>query len=380
MGFIGKAHDWYQRHKVIRAFATAAEGASLLSGGTADAEAAKIFCNGPVAASAAKTEKPKLDITGDFSAYYRFVDGTAGKDFGEFDSWARVNLGYQAADGVNLGARGVAGYSTFPTFYPHVFDDEGSEFFIDRAFANIRFGEHLCLDVGGIPNKLTGWHDKDIPLVGGQITYSDDGGSLLDSFMTRIVYHCGQPWLHESDSKLAAIELEGGKKLAGDWSFVGNLNYMHWMRPDADFIETNLRDGSGFASDFRIINAGARLVNSGADVPVFGPPLVMYGKGMYNTGASDENIGGIFGLSVGRLKDPGDTLLAFEYRYIPADAALASYGSKVTPKTNFELPGVAVRHKCKNNMIVGFDFAVPGGISDRRGHWKYGAFYVTYQF
>ncbi len=73
MGIIGKAHDWYQRHRAVRALATAAEGVALLSGSAADVAAAEIFFNKPVVAASVSQaeEKSPLDISGDARAFGR---------------------------------------------------------------------------------------------------------------------------------------------------------------------------------------------------------------------------------------------------------------------------------------------------------------------
>ena len=138
-----------------------------------------------------------------------------------------------------ISALGV--FTNTPHFPPfdHRFIDVPYKFFVDRALADFSNDEHFSFVVGAFDNTLMGWHDKDVPIVGGQLSYSDEDVSVLDNFGAKLLYHCGQPWLDESDSKLIAFELEGGKKLAGDWTVVGNMNYMHWFDMDPDFNRTN---------------------------------------------------------------------------------------------------------------------------------------------
>lgn len=379
MGIIGKVSDWYQRHRVIRAFTTAAEGVALFNGSAADA-AAVIFFNKPVAASVAQAEEQSpWDISGDVRTFGRYVKGTAGFDRRAVDARARLNLDYEPTDYLNLGARGVAEYSTHPPF-DHRFVDDHYEFYVDRAFADLKIDDQFRLMLGAYGNTLTGWHDADVPFVGGQLTYSKKDVSILDRFGAKLLYHGGQPWLDESESKLLAIELEGGKALTGAWSVAGNLNYMHWFDMDRDFIRTNLREGSRYANDFRIANAGVKFINGEVDVPVFGSPLALYAKGMHNFGASQENDGYILGFSLGSLKEAGDSSFCFEFRHIEADAVNAGYAPKVTPFSNFNKYVVIAGYQLTKNTSLMGAFAFPEGISDNRGSWVYGAFGLCYKF
>ncbi len=378
MGFIGKVRDWYGRHKVISAFATAAGGVAMLN--AADA-AAEIFFNAPVAAAAvAQTgEQSPLTVSGDVRTCGRYVEDTAGFDKRTVDARARLNLDYEPADNMKFGVRGVAEYSTHPPF-DHRFLDDHYEFFIDRAFADMEINDQIRLLLGAFGNTLTGWYDKDVPLVGGQLTYSGEGASILDRTKARLVYHGGQPWLDESDSKLWAIELEGEKELTDAWKVTGNLNYVNWFGLDDGFVRTNKMEGSGYANDFWIVNAGARFVNSGVDVPVFGSPLSLYVTGMHNLGASDDNSGYIIGIGLGGLKKPGDSCMSLEYKRVEADAAHAGYAPKVTPFTNFTAPVLSVGHRLGENTSLLWGFALPVGIDDNRGAWEYGVLSLQYEF
>ena len=370
MGIIGKAHDWYENHRLVKTIATALEGCVMLNASAADLAAETFFCQPAAVAQANQTEEaPKLNVGGDFRTFGRYIDGTAGLDRRAVETRARLNLGYQPSDYLNIGVRIVAEYSTTPSF-DHRLED-GKEFFLDRAFADFKLNEELWLTLGAYDNAFTGWCDSDIPLVGAQLGYSKNNALKLDRIKAKLAYHMGQPWLDESDSNFWAFEAEGLKELTNDWDLFCNAGYQHWFGLDEGFIRTNARKGAGYASRFNTVNGKIKLVHGTENIPVFKGPVELYATGMHNFGATDKNNGLILGVGLGHLKNPGDSRLTLEYRYIEADAVNAGYTPKVTPCTDFKKPVIFLTHRLTDKTLVTVGYAFPGRIGNG-DNWNYG--------
>lgn len=371
-------HDWYENHRMLKLFSTAAQGVALVN--AADA-AADIFFNKPVVTAAARAEEtPKLDIGGDLRTRWMYVEGTDGGDKRTVESRARLNLGYKLSDYLNLRVRGVAEHSTIPGFDHRFEKDKRQIFFIDRAFAEYLFGEDFCLTAGAFDNTFTGWMERDVPLVGAQAKFTTKNIPKMNRITAKLAYHIGQPWLDESDSGFWAFELEGEKALSKAWKFIGNVNYMHWFDLDPGFIRTNLRDGSGYASDFRLVNGGIKFVHDTIDIPFFKGPLSLYGNVMHNLGARKENDGFIVGVGAGGLNKPGDASIGFEYRYIEADAAVAGYAPKITPCTNMKKPFISCGYQIGENLALMGALAFPERLGRKGDAWEFGAVQLQYKF
>ena len=311
----------------------------------------------------------KLTVGGDLRTIFRDLEDTPTyTDKTALEERARLTLDY-GVDDFHFVMRGVAEHSTLPAF-SHRFLKNGELLFIDRAYA-----KYSGLTLGASDNTLAGWFDRDIPLVGAQAEYPVKNKLSLDKLAMKIAWHIGQPWLDEANSGFLAVQLEGGKKLAGnlDLSFI--LNYTDWTELDAGFIRTNAKNGADYASDFNILNENIKLSYNTKNIPIFKGPLTIYETAMYNLGAETDNSGLIVGVSVGN-----DLRFGIEGRYIiERDAAYAGYASEITPMTNFNQLVIAISKKVTDNLSISTSLGLPQRIGPDEG-WAYGEVIAELKF
>ena len=363
-----KVHEWYQKHRLVKAVTTALESAALLA---APGCAANPFSNTPVPAAVRAVERSPIDISMDSRIVRRGVYNTQGFDRKNVDTRTRFNIGYKHSDALSGVIRLVGEGSTHPPF-DHRFTKDHYEFHADRLYGNLKTGDRTELTAGAFPNPLTGLFDVDIPTVGGKLEYKDAGTELFDDASWLILYHTGQPWLNESNSEYVAFQWEGNKEINPAWSMNLKFNYVDYFGyMDRQFARTNRMIGGDYKSGFNIFNGGVRFVNNEVKASVFGSPLFIFANGMYNPGAKDENLGYFGGVGLGGLKKKGDAYICFEYFDVDADAAHAGNAQIITPFTNFTAPIFKGGYQLTDDLSLLGVFAFPTGKRDERGEWKY---------
>jgi hypothetical protein len=331
-------------------------------------------------AHAKSADSHEFSIGGDLTLSGRLLEGAPNNaDKESIGGIARLNLGYSLNDFLKLGVRPVAEFQSAPAF-DHRFIEDHHELHVDRAFANLKINEKLNATFGAFSNEYTGWMDRDIPIIGSQIDYSQKDILSLDKLAAKFAYHIGQPWLDEANSGLWVVEFEGQKKLGDNYSLIASVNYMDWYELDNEFIRTNRKSGSDYASDFKVINAGIRLIDNTDVAPIVGGTVELYAKAMHNFGADEENNGIIGGVKFGHLKEPGDAYFKVEGRYIERDATLASLAPKYTSNTGFNQLVLAGGYRIDENTTANICLGLPRNIHEAQGRKTYIQFDLNLKF
>jgi len=295
--------------------------------------------------------KIDFNLYGDFRAIQRYLRNRfyGAEDLDISDMRFRLFADADVGEDLSLGVRGGYEVSTVPNFDQRLQD--GSEVYIDRAFLDYALANGVRLQLGAFGNTFTGWMDRDVPLVGGQLDF-DLGQGLGFDLAGKLGYHVGQPWLDEADASMLGVELSGARDLSEDVKLCLAVNYLDFLSHDPDFIRTNARENGDYASDFNIVNAQAKLNWDTDRVPVFKGPVSLYAHGMYNLGADSDNLGVRVGVCLGGLKEQGDMMLKAELRHIEPDATSGAYAPKCTPCTNFDQLVFVGGYKITDNLSI----------------------------
>lgn len=299
----------------------------------------------------------QITWSGDFRLRYDSVynqDRVANRHRGR----ARLRLGatYPAADRLEFGARLSSGGSTGDTGFATLGDRFGKEDFqLDRYYLRYRPVEAANLVAGKFENPFwvtQAMFDVDHQPEGAAATYTFKELGLVDEASVRTGFFTVSEISGDHDATMLGSQVVLNKQLAKDWGARTGLAHYAFHKLSPVTVVSNSTDAAGnFLSDFKEMDWVSQVTYSGWQWPA----AVLFDYG-HNFGAAN-GLGDDFywvEASLGKIKNPKDWELKYEFGHIQQDAVVADFaGNTTTPETNMSRHSLYASLRVLKNTDVG---------------------------